>query len=50
VKVAIILICCALVIIGLTYKGVGAWLRDRERSAERRRTGGGGSTGGGAIP
>lgn len=50
-KVAVILICCALVIIGLTYKGYGAWLRDRERTAERRRQGGGsGQGGGGAIP
>lgn len=34
-KVAVI-VGCALVIVGFTYYGVGAWLRDRERSRRRR--------------
>jgi len=35
--VAVVLIgLCALAVVSLTYLGVGAWLRDRER---RRRTG-----------
>ncbi len=42
VKVVVILVCCALAIVGLTYRGVGAWLRDRQRNAEKRRAPGGG--------
>jgi hypothetical protein len=38
VKVVLIIVGCAFVIIALTYQGVGAYLRDRER-----RRGGGGS-------
>ena len=41
-EVVLILI-CAFVIIGLTYMGAGAWLRDRERTAEHRRRSGTGS-------
>ncbi|MEY2514802.1 MAG: hypothetical protein QOJ89_2160 [bacterium] len=45
VEVVLILV-CVFVIIGLTYMGAGAWLRDRERSAaHRRRQGGGGEDG-----
>jgi hypothetical protein len=32
VKVVVVLISCVLAIVGLTYRGVGAWLRDRERN------------------
>jgi hypothetical protein len=45
VKVVVILVCCALAIIGLMYRGVGAWLRDRQRNAENRRSRGGGENG-----
>jgi hypothetical protein len=41
VKVVVILVCCALAIIGLMYRGVGAYLRDRARNAESRRPRGG---------
>ena len=37
VKVVFILLACVSVIIGLTYMAAGAWLRDRQRSAELRR-------------
>jgi hypothetical protein len=39
VKIAVILGACALVIIGLLYRAVSAYLRDRERI--RRQSGGG---------
>jgi hypothetical protein len=39
VKIVLILGCCALVIIGLLYRAVGAYLRDRERI--RRNSAGG---------
>jgi hypothetical protein len=43
VKVIVILGCCALIIITLTYYGYGAWLRDKARTAERRRNSSGGA-------
>jgi hypothetical protein len=36
VEVVLILV-CVFVIVGLTYMGAGAWLRDRERNATHRR-------------
>jgi len=40
VKVVLILM-CVFAIIGLTYLGAGAWLRDRRRNTERGRASGG---------
>jgi hypothetical protein len=31
-----IIVFCVCVIVGLTYYGVGAWLRDREHTRSRR--------------
>jgi hypothetical protein len=43
---AVLILACVFVIVGLTYMGAGAWLRDRERSAaHRRRHGAGGEDG-----
>jgi len=42
VEAVVVIVICVFVIVGLTYMGAGAWLRDRERNAERRRRDGGG--------
>ncbi|MDX6676419.1 MAG: hypothetical protein QOE31_471 [Solirubrobacteraceae bacterium] len=39
----VLILICVFVIVGLTYTGVSAWLRDRERNAEHRRRRGGGT-------
>ena len=37
-----LILVCVFIIVGLTYMGAGAWLRDRQRNAENQRARGGG--------